>query len=89
MGSEEQVPTIGITLEEVMAWPHFALGAADARAGKPYRREYNSASWSTNDRWMYERGRMWAACAPRHVVLKRNGQVTAEAMRYFDRDNII
>ena len=88
MGSE-QIPTRGITVEAIMAWPHFALGVADARAGKPYRREYSTSNWSTNDRWMYERGRMWAACAPRSVVLKRNGRVSAEAMRYFDCDSII
>jgi hypothetical protein len=85
MKTKKQIPVKGITVEEIMAWPHFA----HARAGKPYRSEYSSSGWSINDRWMYERGRMWAARAPRNVVLKRNGRVTAEATRWFDHHDII
>jgi len=76
-----QVPTRPTTLEKIMSSPEFALGAIDARAGRGYRNAY--ATWSGNRQWDYERGRQWAAQAPRAVALKRNGKVTAEARRWF------
>jgi hypothetical protein len=80
-----QIPTRPVTALEIMSAPEFAFGVADARAGRPYRPGYDS--WSdTNERWNYERGRQWAQLAPRSVVLKRGGKVTAEAMRWYQKD---
>jgi hypothetical protein len=78
----DQVPTRPTTVEEIMSWPTFALGVADVRAGREFRAAYES--WAdTNDRWNYERGRAWACVTQRNVVLKRNGKVTDEAIRWF------
>jgi hypothetical protein len=35
--------------------------------------------------WHYERGRQWATVVSRHVKLKINGKLTAEAVRLFRR----
>jgi hypothetical protein len=75
-----QIPTRPVTVLEIMSAPEFALGVADARAGRPYRPSYDA--WSnTNMKWNYERGRQWGRLAPRTVVLKRGGKVTAEALQ--------
>jgi hypothetical protein len=75
-----QVPTRLTTVEEIMADPYFALGAADVRAGRGYRAGYDT--WGhTNNRWAYDRGRLWATLAPKHVRLKRNGRISSEALR--------
>ena len=50
-----QVPTRPTTIDEIMLQPTFALGVADARAGRPYHRNYDL--WrDCNLRWSYERG---------------------------------
>lgn len=67
-----------------MNQPTFGLGAADARAGRPLHKDFDT--WAGNDQWGYERGRQWACLAPRKVALKRNGKVTVEAMKYYSRD---
>jgi hypothetical protein len=80
----DQVPTYVMTIREVMSAPAFELGAADARAGRPYRPDYDL--WpDTNDRWNYERGRQWAVLAPRNVRLKRGDEITEEAHEWFLR----
>jgi len=85
--SKQQVPTSPTTIEEIMATREFALGVIDGRAGRGYRSTY--ATWKPKDQWNYERGRAWAAVAPRAVVLlKRNGELTAEAKRWFIDDII-
>jgi hypothetical protein len=81
----DQVPTRVTTVREIMQSQKFAVGVADARAGRGYHADYDS--WSdTNDRWNYERGRQWAARAPRAVVLKRKGKITDEAVRWYTDD---
>lgn len=83
----DQVATEPITIIEIMSRPTFHLGVADARAGRRYHAYYDF--WDTNGQWDYERGRQWAALAPRNVPLKRaDGRITPEAMRYF-ADEII
>jgi len=67
-----------------MGTREFALGVIDGRARRGHRSDY--ATWDTNRQWNYERGRAWAALAPRSVVLKRNGEITAEAKRWFTDD---
>jgi hypothetical protein len=82
-GDSEQVPTRPTTILEIMASPEFALGVADARAGRPYRGAYQT--WDTNRQWDYERGRAWSRVVPASVVLKRNGKITSEAVEWFQR----
>jgi hypothetical protein len=79
-----QVPTFLTTIDAIMSTPEFVLGVIDARAGRGHRSDY--ATWNTNRQWNYERGRTWAAVAPRSVVLKRNGEITAEARRWYTDD---
>jgi hypothetical protein len=81
----DQVPTQPTTILEIMSSPAFALGVADARAGRPYCPGYDT--WSdTNMKWNYERGRLWGRQAPRTVALKRNGKITDEAARWYTDD---
>ena len=69
----EQVPVRSVTVQEIMSCPYFALGVADVRAGRGFRADYDT--WGhTNNRWAYDRGRLWATLAPRSVPLKRNGK---------------
>jgi len=79
-----QVPTSPTTIEEIMNSREFALGVIDFRAGRPHRSDY--ATWGGNRQWNYERGRQWAALAPRTVPVKRDGKLTAEAKRWFTHD---
>jgi len=79
-----QVGTVGATIEEVMRDPAFQLGAADVRAGLPFRRAYDR--WDINTQWNYERGRAWALLAPQHVRVRRaDGKLSADAIRWFRR----
>jgi hypothetical protein len=77
----DQVRTRQTTVFDVMAQAAFALGVADARAGKPFRPDYET--WKGGKQWSYERGRQWAQLAPRTVVLKRGGRITSEAVHWF------
>jgi hypothetical protein len=82
----DQIPTPVTTLREIMSSPTFALGVEDVRAGRGFRDGYDE--WSdTNNRWFYECGRQWAQQAP--VALKRDGKVTEEAVRWFNRASIL
>jgi hypothetical protein len=76
----DQIPTIPVTVAEIMASPTFSLGTADARAGRGYRRDYQT--WHTNAQWCYERGRQFAQLVPGSVTLKRDGKLTASALEW-------
>jgi hypothetical protein len=77
-----QVATVRVTFEHIMRDPAFALGAADVRAGLPFRRQYDR--WDTNTQWNYERGRAWAMLTPRHIKVRdRNGKLNADAVRWY------
>ena len=39
----DQIPTRTVTIVEIMSGPSFALGVADARAGRGYHRDYERA----------------------------------------------
>jgi hypothetical protein len=54
----EQMPSFPTTISQVMRQPHFALGVADARHGRPFRPEYER--WDAGQQESYERGRAWA-----------------------------
>jgi hypothetical protein len=84
MKSFGQVPVVPVTIAEIMSAPHFALGAADQRAGRGYRDDYET--WGVNDQWGYERGRSWAIRAPRSVELRRNGKLNPAAIRWWHED---
>ena len=78
----DQIPTQPVTIREIMSDPKFACGVTDVRAGRGYAIDYEE--WeATNDQWSYERGRFWGRLVPRSVVLKRDGQVTAEAIDWY------
>jgi hypothetical protein len=79
----DQIPTQPVSIEEIMTSLEFALGVADARAGRPYRDGYQA--WHANAQWNYERGRQWARLVPASVVLKRNGKITREAAEWARR----
>ena len=84
--TKQQVSTSWTSAEAIMRTREFALGVIDRRAGRPHRSDY--ATWGVNEQWNYERGRQWATRAPRALPFKRNGEITAEAKRWFD-DGII
>ena len=88
-GDDSQVNTVATTAEHIMRDPAFALGAADVRAGLPFRRQYDR--WGTNTQWNYERGRAWALLAPRHIQVRgRDGKINPNAVAWFkkQRSNI-
>jgi hypothetical protein len=74
----DQIPTRPVTVAEIMRRPTFALGVADARAGRGIHADYDL--WDTNGQWNYERGRMWATLAPQHIPLKLNGTINPRAI---------
>jgi hypothetical protein len=78
--SREQASTTPTTIEAIMRSPYFAFGVNDARAGRPFRADYEK--WDGNDQWNYERGRQWAMRPPRHVALKRRGELNPIAVLY-------
>ncbi|MGY4285785.1 hypothetical protein ACVWXO_005005 [Bradyrhizobium sp. LM2.7] len=80
-GKDEQVPTRLVSLMTIMRDPAFALGVRDARARLPYRATYDL--WTTNSQWNYERGRQWAALAPRELPLNCGSQINPDAVRLY------
>ena len=80
---DQQVPTVSVTMQQIMRDPKFALGVNDARAGRGYPADYER--WKhTNDQWSYERGRQWGRLAPRSLSLKVDCKVNPLALRYGD-----
>jgi hypothetical protein len=68
-----------VTAREIMSSQFFALGVSDARAGHPFRADYDK--WDVDDQWNYERGRVWGLLAPRRVALKnRKGKLNPDAV---------
>jgi hypothetical protein len=83
---KEQTQTRPATVQEIMSSRFFTLGVRDARAGRPFRPDYEK--WDdSNDQWNYERGRAWALLTPRHVLLKtRHGEISWVALGWFSRN---
>ena len=78
----EQVSTSRTTILAVMRSPHFTFGVEDARAGRPFRADYEK--WGGNAQWNYERGRQWAVLVPPRVALKTpGGQLSLTAIHWF------
>ena len=95
---DQQEPTVGVTAERIMSDPAFRRGVADYRAGRPPNYDAFNFSQGTNDasaaslinaHWNYERGRHWAAMAPRHLPLKIGGQLNPEAIRLFRSSDFV
>jgi hypothetical protein len=78
---DEQVPSFPTTIDAIMRTREFEMGTVDGRAGRGYPAVYDG--WDDDRQWNYERGRQWAALAPRSVVLKHSGKVTAAPRRGF------
>ena len=89
LGDDDSVRTTLTTFQAIMQRVTFALGVADARAGRPFHRDTDL--WHPNDAWAYERGRLWATLVSRHVPLKIGGKINPEAVRLYSRhrDEII
>jgi hypothetical protein len=77
----DQLPTVPVTIREIMSDPRFARGVADVRAGRGYSADYDT--WATNSQWAYERGRQWARLAPRNLPLKINGELNPLALQRY------
>jgi len=80
---EGQVPTKSVSVKWIMSDPAFERGVRDARAGRGFPVDFDA--WETNSAWSYERGRAWAQQVPASVVLKQDGRVTVEAVRWYMR----
>src|SRR5262249_30873330 len=78
---DDQVPTRPVSAHWIMSRPTFALGVADARAGRGTHRDYEL--WDISGQVNYELWRAWAMLTPRHVQLRRAGKITSEALAWF------
>jgi hypothetical protein len=65
----------------------FRRGFEDARVGLPPRLAYDS--WDTDSQWNYERGRCFAAVAPRGMPLRINGKINPAAVRLCAQRGVI
>jgi hypothetical protein len=66
------------TTTAIMRHPHFALGLADIRAGRPFDTNIN------DDYWAYERGRLFGAIAPLSMPLFNGKTLNPKAVALFD-----
>jgi hypothetical protein len=80
----EQVETGRVTIEEIMGTAAFRRGVNDFRNGRPPAFDGPRA-----DSWAYERGRLFAALAPRdmQVVSRRTKQLNPKAVAFYRRNN--
>jgi hypothetical protein len=94
----EQVPTIGVSAETIMASAAFRRGVADARAGRspdydggfalmPLKTPPANLNSSTNRQWLYERGRLFGVLAPRdlQVIMPRAKRVNPKAIKFYEQ----
>jgi len=80
--SRKQVSTSRTTIKAIMRSRHFTFGVEDARAGLPFRADYEK--WDGNAQWNYERGRQWAMLVPPRVALKTPGdELSLTAIHWF------
>jgi hypothetical protein len=77
----QQEPTNMVSVLTIMRRRCFALGVADARAGKVPRPDYER--WDPNRQWDYERGRQWALIAPRSIPLRKGGKLNPDAVKWY------
>jgi hypothetical protein len=74
---QEQTPTTGCSIKEIMGHPHFARGLDDIRSGQPFGDHIDDAFWS------YERGRQFGALAPLQMPLFIGRKLNPKAVMLF------
>jgi hypothetical protein len=65
--AHQNLPTVSILVEEALVHPAFRRGVAEARAGLPPR--FDEEARDRENCWLYERGRQFAAAAPRDLKI--------------------
>jgi hypothetical protein len=77
-----QFKTQRTTIVKIMKDSAFALGVYEYRAGLPLRDDRRRRTMDSYvEQWNYERGRAWAAVAPRTMPLIINGKLNPAAIR--------
>jgi hypothetical protein len=77
--SPEQIRTGSCSTEQIMRHPHFRRGFDDIRAGRRFDYDVD------DDRWAYERGRLFGAIAPLSMPLFDDGKrLNPKAVKLFD-----
>jgi hypothetical protein len=71
-----QIKTHGTTIGAIMSSRGFREGVDDYRAGRRYPEFLPDAF----DDWSYDRGRLWAAVAPRNMPVMVNGKLNPAAL---------
>jgi hypothetical protein len=66
------------TTMTIMCHPHFALGLADIRAGRPFDAQIDDHLWA------YDRGRLFGAIAPLSMPLFKGKALNPKAVALFD-----
>jgi hypothetical protein len=75
-----QIATGRTTIGAIMRSREFKQGVADVRTGKVPRFDEADPRWQ---HWNYERGRLWAALAPRSMPLMLAGRLNPRATDLF------
>ena len=87
LGGEEavssQVLTYATTVNAIMRSRDFKRGVEEVRAGRPP--DYDVFD---DDLWAYERGRLWAAAAPKSMPVMAGRRVNPAAIDLFIRSVI-
>jgi hypothetical protein len=80
-----QVPTTLVTPSWIMSRRTFMQGVDDLRAGREFPSDYDSWRNHKDAQWCYERGRLWAAVAPRGMPVKIKGKLNPKAIEVYMR----
>lgn len=80
----DQADTRAVSTRTIMLSIAFRWGCNDYRAQRPFRDDL-PPNWD----WNYERGRQFAAVAPRNMPIKVNGRLNADAVAIFEREAIL
>jgi hypothetical protein len=80
----DQADTRPVSTRTIMRSIGFRWGVNDYRTGHPFRDDV-PPSWD----WDYERGRQFAAVAPKDMPLKINGRLNPKAVATFEREAIL
>jgi hypothetical protein len=74
-----QVQTYSCSAKAIMRHPNFAVGFADARAGRPFNCDIDDTHWA------YERGRLLGTIMPPSMSLRdERGKFYPEAVALFE-----
>lgn len=72
-----------VKITYIMLRAQFWHGVNDYRAGKPFRKAYDMEWSKDGTAWHYERGRQFAAIAPRDMPLRSGRGLNPAAVRLF------